>query len=211
MGDASSDESLAALRLRWRYALSLATAGAGFLLVGVLAELFVSYSPGWIVGAALMATGILFGGLSAFVFSTVRQGEERLRRAGVPWRIDRRILGTARRTLTFDQPEYICVGQAFEALKDPGLGLTEVELIRHGAYGVRPATSTGPLDMFVTGLPLGVKVRARRHRTATELRVSVREVTLWRFGPAFQVNFSWVKDAEILIDQVAAAISRRFC
>jgi len=204
------DDTLPTLRLRWRYVLSFATGGMGLLGLGVLAEVFVAYTPGWILGASVLLAGAFCTGYSVYLSSTIRQGEGRLRQAGLPWKVDRSILGTARRTLTFGQPEYICVGQAYKALQEPSLGLAEVEFVRHGAEGVRPAASTGPLGMFLTRLPLGVTVRARGARTGTELRISVRLVTLWWFRPIFQVDYSWVKDAEILIDQVAAVISKRF-
>lgn len=92
MDGPSRPTSRSALKLRWRNALALVAAGGLFLFIGVLAETFIVPGSNGTTGAAALGPRLIFLGVTDYLMWTVKQGEARLRRAGLPWQVDRTFL-----------------------------------------------------------------------------------------------------------------------
>ena len=194
------------LKLRWRNALSLLTGGILLLILGGLEELYVNVAGGPVVDGVTLAIGVLLIGGALVLFRSVERAEQPLLRLGPQWRVDRSLSGAAHRTVVLEVAASEAGYYALEALRDPALELTEIELTRDGARALWLANRDAGL-WSSRGYNMEARIRFRDGGGRTIAHVVVRPVITWITYGLSSGFSAWVAESEALADALAARLA----
>jgi hypothetical protein len=197
------------LKVLWRNALALAWGGVLLVALGTGLEFFPGTGPVPLGGAIMLVPGLLFLGTAAYLGRSVALGERRLRQAGLPWKVDRNLLGSERRTLDFSISRERVVTAAVDVLYDPRLGLDRIRSTRNGARALLPAERTGPLGLLVIRFPLTVNLTVHPRGESSRLKLSVTPAMVWTAWGTIRSSTNWVGAGQELADYLAAGIDRK--
>ncbi|HTP54867.1 MAG TPA: hypothetical protein VML94_07945 [Thermoplasmata archaeon] len=188
---------------------------AGVLLAcfgGVLAFGAFPAGRGSLVSLLVIGISAIFAASGAYLLNTVSRGEARLRERGVPWRAERSLLGKTTRSLVTHVPPESALAAALDVLAQPSLGLIRVGNDPFGGvHAIRPA-ETGPI--WISVVPLAIRVRARRRQDQTEISISIVQSSLYGW-PAlsgwvgWSSAYTWIEVAQDLADEIANSLAAR--
>ncbi len=202
-------DTRASLKVRWRNSLTFAWGGVLLVALGTAIELFPGTGPLPLSGAIMIVPGLLFLGAAVYLGRSVVQDERRLRQAGLPWKVDRSLLGSERRTLDFDVSRERVVTAAVDVLWDPSLGLDQIRPTRSGARALMPGDREGPLGLLLVRYPLTVNLTVHAHGAGSRLRLSITPAMVWTAWLTIQSSTNWVAAGQELADYLAARIGSK--
>ncbi len=214
MEDAAPRGSQSWLTVQWRNAGAVLV--AAFFLGGIgIAILFLnlgSHPASWhllaLVPLAMAATS---AGYAAYLFRVVAQGEERLQRMGGPWKVNRSLQGTTRRSIVTDFTPGASLSVAQALLSEPRMGLIHVGRgVFGGLRAVRPA-ETGLVMVDVFPLAIGIRARHREGRTVLTISVVPSSVYGWPLLTgwfAWSGAYTWIGDSQALAEDLTSTLAQ---
>jgi hypothetical protein len=199
----------ATLKVQWRNALTFAWGAAILLALGSGLATQPATGQRLLIAEIMLPPGVVFLGIAIYLGWSVAQGERQLRQAGLPWKVDRSLLGSERRTLVFLISRALVVTAAISTLHDPRLGLELIRPTHRGARARLPAGLEGPGNLLISRLPLSVDVTVHSQGTGSRVRVVVTPAMVWGAWLTIRSSTNWVADGQWLADEIASGIASK--